>query len=73
MEVSGQFHTLAALPPGYYPPVQLYRSGLQLWSRETFLASNGNFTMVVVILGHSASSHVVMPAELARLFPEGRS
>jgi hypothetical protein len=39
MEVSGQLHALAALPPGKEPPVTIgYEAGVDMVSKKKFLS-----------------------------------
>jgi hypothetical protein len=67
MEVNGEHHTLAALPPGKHLPVPLYNrlGGPQKRSGRYGAAKN-----LLPLLGiDSARSLVVIPTELSR-FPD---
>jgi hypothetical protein len=71
MEVSGQLHAPAALPPGKQPPVPTGKEAewapepfLTRWWREKFQAPAGNRTQN---FDHPARSLVAIPTELSRL------
>jgi hypothetical protein len=65
MEVSGQLHTIAALPPGKVPPVPTGQEAdcaqelvWMLWSREKSLAPGQNRTPAIQPVAHAISTEL---------------